>query len=157
MSSSSFEIRPATAADEPAVVALLPRLAAFEVPNGRAPEELWRGDRDLVVAWAAGERPDVEACVATVDGEVRGVAVVSEREEMLSGEPSAHLEILAVDARAEGRGIGSALVAGAERIAAARGLGAMSLNVFAANAKARALYERCGFDGELVRYFKRLG
>ena len=153
----SFEIRPATAADERAVVALLPRLAAFEVPNGRAPEELWRGDRDLVVAWAAGARPDVEVGVATVDGEVLGAVVVSERAEMLSGEPSAHLEILAVDARAEGRGMGSALVREAERLAAARGLGTMSLNVFAANAKARALYARCGFDGELVRYFKRLG
>ena len=163
----SHPIRPATPADAPAIVALLPRLAAFEVPNGRAPEELWRDDRALVLAWAEGGRGDVDVAVATDadgegggggnGGEVIGVAVISERRELLSGEPSAHLEILAVHERAEGSGTGSALLAEGERMARRRGLGSISLHVFAANRRALRLYERCGFDAELLRCFKRLG
>jgi len=153
----SHPIRPATPDDAPAIVALLPRLAAFDVPNDRAPEELWHGDRALVLAWAAGGRDDVDVAVATTaDAAIVGVAVIGERKELLSGTPSAHLEILAVHASAEGSGTGSALLDEAERLARARGLASMSLHVFAANARARALYERRGFDAELLRCFKRL-
>ena len=153
----SHSIGAATADDLPAVEALLPRLAAFDVPNGRASEELWHGDRELLRAWARGERGDVDVAIAR-DGDdtVVGLVAVSERAELLSGEPSAHLEILAVDADAEGAGLGSALLAEAERLARARGLPSMSLHVFAANGRARALYARHGFDEELLRCFKRL-
>jgi len=32
----------------------------------------------------------------------------------------------------------------------------MTLHVFASNARARGLYERCGYTGELLRYIKQL-
>ena len=37
-----------------------------------------------------------------------------------------------------------------------RGLPLITLNVFAGNARARRLYERAGFDVELLKYVKRV-
>lgn len=160
----NFSVRMAVAADESAIVALLPRLADFDVPATRAPEHLWHGDRDMVRAWAKGERSDVDIAVATADdassgsssSSVAGVVIVSERTDIFSGAPSAHLETLAVQESAQGLGVGSALLREADRLALARGAQGMSLHVFAANSRARALYERHGYDGELLRYFRPL-
>ena len=151
-----YLIRPATAADENAIAALMPRLADFTIPENRNPDHLWQGDLALVREWANGVRDDVEICVAESANTVVGVAVITERKELLSGEPSAHLEILALDKSAEGFGIASALMDEADGLAKARGAQSMTLHVFATNTKARALYERKGYDGELIRYIKSL-
>jgi len=152
----NYEIDPATSDDTEAILALLPRLAEFNVPADRNPEDLWRGDAEMVSDWAAGNRPDVEALVARTNKELIGVAIISFRKELLSSEPSAHLEVLALQKSAEGHGIAQALVQGAERLAVDNGAKSMSLHVFANNLKARALYERLDFEGELIRYFKLL-
>lgn len=151
-----FLIRTASGEDLPEIEAILPRLASFEVPEKREPEQLWHGDRDMFRAWANGERPDVFVSVAQMDNQVVGIAAISTRKELLSGEPSAHLEVLALLEKAEGSGIGTALLKEAESMATARGAKSMSLHVFAANKRARALYERHGFDGEVLRYFKSI-
>ena len=82
--------------------------------------------------------------------------MISFRKELLSGDPSAHLEVLALDQPAEGHGIATALMQETERLATANGALSMSLHVFANNTRARSLYERQGFDGELLRYHKPL-
>ena len=79
------------------------------------------------------------------------------RPELLSHEPSAHLEAIALDPAAEGRGVAQALLAAAEAAASARGALTMTLHVFAVNERARRLYDRAGYDGELMRYIKALG
>jgi len=150
------KIRTATAADKDAVIELLPRLADFDVPKHRNPDHLWQGDATMFGDWLTGSRPDVETLVAHFEGIVVGVAMLSIGKELLSGEPSAHLEVLAVAKAAEGKGIGSALMVSSERLAIEKGAKSMSLHVFANNMKARALYERKGFDGELLRYSKVL-
>lgn len=149
-------VRPARPEDLPAIEALLPRLADFDVPAHRRPEDLWHGDRDLARDWAAGGRDDVLMLVATIDDVVRGVVGASLQAEWLTGTPGAHVELLALDASCEGRGLGRELLARVEAAAAERGATSLSLNVFANNRRARALYERAGFHGELLRYFKPL-
>ncbi|MBX2883475.1 MAG: GNAT family N-acetyltransferase [Granulosicoccus sp.] len=150
-----FSIQPATKQDAAAIHQLLPRLAAFDVPEGRNPDDLWHGDRALLEAWEKDEN-DCQVLVATDASGVIGVAMVTLREELLSHEPSAHLEVLALSVPAQGRGIGKALLKEAQRIAADKGAKSMSLHVFANNTRARALYEREGFSGELLRYYKPL-
>lgn len=150
----NYSIREGTHADAAEIIALLPRLADFEVPKHRTPEHLWYGDRSLVQNWAKGDHPEVDIAVAVVDDKIVGIAVVSAKKELLSGEPSVHLESLAIDASVEGNGIGAALMKETESIALKRGANGISLHVFAVNTRARALYERHGFDGELMRYYK---
>ncbi len=151
-----YTINTATANDLNGILALLPRLADFDIPKNRNPDHLWGGDADMVREWAAGKRDDVHIRIAVSDKKVIGVAVVSDRKEMLSGEPSAHLEVLALDKSAEGFGIAASLIDASDSLAKARGAKTISLNVFANNTKARALYERKGYDGELMRYIKPL-
>jgi len=153
----NFTIQPACAADADAVLELIPRLADFSVPVNRNPEDLWRGDAEVFRAWVAGERPDVEVLVARVEGKTVGVSMFSFRKEMLSGEPSAHLETLAISKDVEGYGIAKALMHDTEKLVIAKGARSITLHVFANNTRARALYERQGFDGELLRYSKMLG
>jgi ribosomal protein S18 acetylase RimI-like enzyme len=134
---------------------LFPRLAAFDLPPERAPEDLWRDDAELLRQWAAGEQPNCLVRVAVGDdGAVLGLAMARLREELLSHAPSAHLEALAVRAGAEGLGIGTALVREMEQAVRAHGALSMTLHVFADNARARAVYERAGYRGELIRYIK---
>lgn len=152
----NYHIRSATPLDIEGIIALLPRLAAFEVPEHRAAEDLWLGDKRLLEAWAEGHRNDVDVAVAIAVDAVVGTVVLSERSELLTGLQSAHIEVLALAEIAEGHGIGSALMNEAEAMAVRRNLDCISLNVFTNNERARALYERKGFDGEMMRYFKPL-
>lgn len=78
------------------------------------------------------------------------------RPELLSHEPSAHLEALAVGEGAEGMGIGGALIAATEEEARARGALSITLHVFTRNHRARKVYKRAGYDEELIRCTKQI-
>lgn len=82
---------------------------------------------------------------------VRAAATVLYRR----GARVARLYSLAVDPVCRGRGLGALLVAALARDARRRGCSVMSLEVRAANAPARALYERLGFQpaGPLPGYY----
>ncbi|MCP3959804.1 MAG: GNAT family N-acetyltransferase [bacterium] len=153
----SYRIREATPGDLGAIRPLLPRLAAFDLPERRAPEDLWRGDEEMLLKWQEGQEPHLTAHVAVDGGDaILGISVMRLRPELLSSEPSAHLEVLAVAEGAEGQGIGKALVGEAEKAARASGARTMTLHVFGVNRRARGMYEKLGYDGELVRYIKDL-
>lgn len=142
-------------ADYEGMLELFPRLASFDLPQNRNPEHLWGGDAEILKGWAKGKRDDCFVHVAKNDDDkVLGVAMVTMRPELLSHSPSAHLEALAVDENAEGQGVGTALLASVEEEAQQRGALSMSLTVFARNQRARKVYERAGYDGELLRYIK---
>ena len=140
-----------------AMFALLPDLAAFEIPDRREPEHLWHGDRDMIEAWVRGERPECFAAVALdAEDEIGGFAFVTLREELLSHAPSAHLEVLVVAPTARRAGLGARLCDVAEQTARERGATSITLHVFGNNTRARALYRSLGYDEELLRCIKDL-
>ena len=145
----------ASPADFDELMALFPRLSSFEISAERNPKDLWRGDAEILRKWASGDR---EACFVLAERDadqgILGTAMVTMRAEPLSHFPSAHLEVLVVADGAEGRGIGGALLDAAEQEAMKRGARSMTLHVFASNHRARKVYERAGFDGEIIRYIK---
>ena len=152
-----YNIRSATAEDGSAMIALLPRLAAFEIPSHREARHLWESDQVLLETWLAGEAEHCQVHVAVDEADrVIGLTLTSLGSELLSREPSAHLEAIVVSETSQGVGVGEALLSNAE--AAAKGGGALSLtlNVFATNRRARNLYERLGYTGELIRHIKVL-
>ena len=149
------QITLAEAADVTEIDRLLPFLASFEVPAGRNPRDLWEGDAQILKEWAEGSRPECFVHVAKDDeGRLLGVSMISMRDELLSHNPSAHLEIIVVAGTAQRRGVASKLLQAAEGAARDQGAKSISLHVFSSNKKARALYEKAGYDGELVRYIK---
>ena len=150
-----MRIQLASPTDHHRMLELFPRLASFDVPENRNPEHLWSGDAEMLADWAAGKRPDIFVHVAKSDDDsILGVSMVTMRPELLSHAPSAHLEVVVVAEGAEGKGIGGKLLAAAEEEARVRGARSMTLHVFARNVRARRIYERAGFDGELIRYIK---
>ena len=156
VNNKGFRIVEADRSHGDAMLALMPRLADYDVPPTRNPRHLWEHDAEMMREWMEGR----ESCLVHValddDGRVLGFSMVRLRPELLSHEPSAHLEAIALDKAAEGRGIAKALLGEAERAAGAAGALSMTLHVFAVNERARALYERAGYDGELMRYIKHL-
>ncbi|MEQ8208040.1 MAG: GNAT family N-acetyltransferase [Woeseia sp.] len=152
----SIKIRDATISDSDAMLALLPRLAAFDIPAHREAEHLWAGDAALLREWLAGDAPQCLVQVAVSADRIVGMTLTTLRPDMLSHEPSAHLEVIVVAADAEGSGAGKALLAEAEQNARRHGAGAMTLHVIESNSRARAIYEHCGYAPELLRYIKEL-
>ena len=153
----SYLIREASTSDVEAIRQLLPRLAEFDIPERRSPDDLWRGDEDLLLRWQAGEEPDLFAYIAVGEGDsILGIVMTRLREELLSHAPSAHLEVLAVAKGAEGQGLGKALMTVAENAVRARGAETMTLHVFGVNTRARGMYEKLGYEGEIIRYIKDL-
>ena len=156
MSDSAFSIRDAVQADCDAILALMPRLADYDTPPSRNPKHLWMHDAELLEEWRKGDAECLVHVAVDANDTVLGFSLVRLRPELLSLEPSAHLEAIAIDKRAEGMGVGKALLVEAEASAKAHGALTMTLHVFAVNTRARALYKKAGYDGELMRYIKPL-
>ena len=154
---STFVIRMAEVSDLAAIQKLLPRLADFPAPRRLTTEDVWRYDGVAVAEWASGERPQTWVRVATDTAqEVVAVAVGSLIEDSFTGQPAVHLEVVVIDERVDGHGLGSRLIAEIESDGRQRGAAVMSLNVMTANHRARSLYERLGFEEEMIRASKPL-
>lgn len=152
----NYSIRPATVEDGEKMFALLPRLAAFQLPEHRKPEHTYSGDGKMLKKWMQGKEPDCFVYVAVDESEnLLGWSYVRMQAEFMSYEPGCHLEVILVDESASGQGIGQALLDISESEAKIRGAQSMTLHVWTNNTRARAMYEKNGFDGELMRYIKR--
>jgi ribosomal protein S18 acetylase RimI-like enzyme len=153
----NYEIREAIAADGEAMLALMPRLADFDVPESRNPQHLYGDDAKLLQRWLDGKEECLVQVAEDDEQQIVGFTLVRLRPELLSSEPSAHLEAITVSESAEGKGIARALLDAAEQGAKDSGALTMTLHVFASNTRARAFYDRSGYDGELIRYIKEIG
>jgi len=151
-----FEIRKAQPSDGDAMLELMPRLAEFDVPDRRDPEHLWRDDAKLLQRWIDGEEECLVHVAVSGEHNILGFTLTRIRPEPLSQEPSAHLEAIAVDRSAEGKGIAKALLNATEESASEHGAQSMTLHVISTNERARKFYEHSGYFGELVRYIKDL-
>lgn len=151
----NYSIRPATAKDGDKLYALLPRLAAFQLPNKRKPEHTYAGDGKMLKKWIAGQHPEAFVYVAVNnEDEILGWAYVTMQPEFMSYEPGCHLEVILVDEHAVGHGIGKALMNISEQEAKKRGAKSMTLHVWNNNQNARSMYAKLGFEAELMRYIK---
>ena len=103
-------------------------------------------------------RETSDILVTETDGAITAFALLEERETArLAGvKPRryAFLMDICVDERLHGQGIGSALLSACEDWARGRGLEYLELNVLEANAAARRLYERTGFQ-KIVNVMRR--
>ena len=153
----SYTIRYASPEDGEAMYALLPRLCAFDLPLNRKPEHTFTGDGKMLKQWMNGEHPNTFVHVAIdEDNKILAWSYVTLQPEFMSYAPSAHLEVILVSEEASGRGIGKRLLATAEKEAKERGAKSMTLHVWENNTVARSIYEKNGYDSELLRYIKWL-
>jgi GNAT superfamily N-acetyltransferase len=150
-------LRDARAEDEAALLELTRRLALFEPPSWRTRQEIIAADHPILVGALRHPSPDTSILVAEEPpGTIAGYVFTTTKQDYFTGRDHAHIEVLTVAESAEGRGIGRALLAGAEAWARSRGYGHITLNVFAVNRRARQVYEKNGYGEETVHYLKPL-
>jgi GNAT superfamily N-acetyltransferase len=150
-------VRAAVPADRDFVVALVPRLSAFGTSPLRPADTIDAAEAATLDRALADLPEDATLLVAELPGEgAAGLAYAETGVDYFTGERHGHLALLIVAGSGEGRGVGRALLAAIERWSASRGHRFLTLNVFAGNARARAVYERAGFAPDTVRYAKPL-
>lgn len=152
---TGVRIRRAEKADEAVLTALADRLAGFELPPWRTGGEIARADARAMIAAVDARRDEDQVFVAERNAEVVGCLHVLAATDFF-GRRHAHISVVATAAAAEGTGVGRALLAHAEAWARDKRLSLLTLNVFAANARARRVYARAGFTPETLRYAKPL-
>jgi ribosomal protein S18 acetylase RimI-like enzyme len=148
-------VRRAVAEDWPFILALIPRLTEFG-PEWRDRAQMADTEARAVAESLKGGDPDRGVFVAEHGAERLGFIEVWTLVDYFTGERHGHISNIVVTRESEGRGVGRALIAAAEAWGGERGYGMLTLHVFDANRGARAVYERCGFAPEMVRYVKPL-
>jgi GNAT superfamily N-acetyltransferase len=152
-----MRIRPAGMADLPFVLGLAPRLATFGLPSWRAEGHVVEAEGRALTRALEHASPDRPVVIAEdTDGSRVGFAYLERQTDYFTGREHTHIAVLAVADAAEGRGVGRALVAAAEDWARRHGDPFITLNVFAGNTRARAVYERLGYGAETLHYVKPL-
>lgn len=151
-------IRPARHDDEAFLVSLLPRLADFPLPVWRTAEEIARGDRQILLDALHGRIEHASILVAELSpgGERAGYVFATTGHDYFTRAAHAHVEVIAVTADAERRGVARALMDAIEQWAKRRGYKWVTLNVFDRNARARALYDSLGYEPETIHFRKDL-
>jgi GNAT superfamily N-acetyltransferase len=150
-------IRAARPGDRSFLLALIPRLADFPLPAWRTVDEIALADRSLLLDVLETGRSDAVILVAESAPEAPvGFVCATSRRDYFTQRVHAHVEVLAVEQRAQGRGVGSALMRAIEQWACALGHNVITLNAFTGNARARGLYEHLGYEPETLHYRKAL-
>jgi ribosomal protein S18 acetylase RimI-like enzyme len=152
-----FVVRPAVAEDFDFVVALVRRLAAFNLPAWRRAEHIVEAEtRELTKAFAEERHREDVFVAEEAGGTPLGFLYAERLADYFTGVRHGHVSMIAVAPVAEGRGVATALMRTAERWARNLGYPYLTLNVFHLNARARALYDRLGYQPDTVKYLKTL-
>ena len=157
--STNPSLRPARHDDEAFLVSLLPRLADFPLPAWRTAEEIARGDRQILLDALHGQRCEHSAILVAEllpGGERAGYVFATTKHDYFTRAAHAHVEVIAVEDAAQGRGVARALMDAIEQWARRRGYRWVTLNVFDRNVRAKALYGSLGYEPETVHFRKDL-
>ena len=153
----SLTLRPATPGDAAFLTLVTRRLGDFPVPAWRTAGEIAAADLRHMLPVLGHPAEDSLLLVAEQSPtEQVGCLFVTTEPDFFTGRPGAHIEVVAVMAEAEGRGVARRLMEAGEEWARQRGYDHVTLNVFLANARARSVYESLGYSAETVRYRKAL-
>ncbi len=136
-----IQIRPATSADIPLILALVRELAEYE----REPDAVTATEPMLADA-LFGAKPHAEAVIVEVEGLSVGFALFFHNFSTWTGRPSLYLEDLFVRPGARGKGAGKALLRHLAGLALDRGCGRFEWSVLDWNTPAIDFYRAMGAE-----------
>jgi len=135
----AIHIRRATPLDVPIILSFIHELAAYE----KLADQVVATENDLHMA-LFGERPVIEAVIATSDDEPVGYALFFPTFSTFLGKPGMYLEDVYVRPAARGLGIGRMLLEHLARITVQRGWGRLEWSVLDWNEPSIAFYKKLG-------------
>ncbi len=136
---AEIRIRPATPDDVPLIITFIRELAAYE----KLAHVVVTSDADMRAA-LFGERPVIEAVIASVDDAPAGYALFFPNFSTFLGKPGLYLEDLYVRPAARGVGAGRKLLEHLARIVVERGWGRLEWSVLDWNEPSMAFYKKMG-------------
>ena len=152
---SPLNVRLAHADDDEFILSLAARFVDFELPAWRKRNETLNGIR-ADIARHLRELPAASHLFVAEDeeGERLGFLHLQTQKDFFTGALNCHISDIVVSPDCEGSGVGSELIAYAERWAKQHRCKHVTLAVFPGNERARAFYQRRGFGTELLRMAK---
>ena len=154
---TATKLRAAVPADAPFLTSVTLRLGGVPLPPWRTAAEVAAADlRQMLAALHDPHARFLLLIAETTHNDPLGCVFATIEGDFFTGRPGAHVEVLAVRAEAEGKGVARLLLEAAEDWARQQGFDHVTLNVLVGNAHARAVYERIGYGAESVRYRKSL-
>jgi GNAT superfamily N-acetyltransferase len=139
LSRQRASIRPATVADVPLILSLIGELALYEKL-----EHVVSATEEGIQKALFGDRPGVEAVIATLDDDPVGFALFFANFSTFLGKPGLYLEDLFVRPAARGSGLGRMMLEYLARLAVERGWGRMEWAVLDWNEPAIGFYKKMG-------------
>ena len=136
---SDIHIRRATPLDVPIILTFIRELAEYE----KLADQVVATDDDLYVA-LFGERPVIEAVIATHGDEPVGYALFFPTFSTFLGKPGMYLEDVYVRPAARGLGIGRKILEHLARVTVQRGWGRLEWSVLDWNEPSIAFYRKLG-------------
>ena len=142
--------------DYEAVLKLTNRLSEFDLPEWRQTDQIDQTNLEMVRQALAASDPDNAIYVAEnkSTSQVVGYIRLQRQTDYFSGQPYGYIANIAVDQAFEGRGIGRKLLEKAEKWAQAEGFDQLRLHVFEENQHAQKVYEKIGFQKNIIDYIK---
>jgi GNAT superfamily N-acetyltransferase len=134
-----IQIEPAAPEDVPLIVTFIHELATYE----KLAHEVVATEGDMNTA-LFGERPVIEAVIASLDDQPVGYALFFPTFSTFLGKPGLYLEDLYVRPAARGHGVGRKLLEHLARLTVERGWGRLEWSVLDWNEPSIAFYKKMG-------------
>lgn len=136
---STLNLRPATPADVPQILAFIRDLAEYE----REPDAVHATEADLLRD-GFGPAKRFDCLIADLDGQPVGFALYFHNYSTWRGHAGIHVEDIFVQPQHRGKGIGKALLAQVAAIAVSEGCSRLQWDVLEWNTPAVGFYEQMG-------------
>lgn len=151
----TIRIRDYQPSDREFILSLVSRFSEFDLPEWRQREEIDGANRTSMEQALKLLRPDSAVYIAEDEnGTPAGFIHLQTETDYFRDEKYGYISDLAVDEPFEGQGLGRLLLETAEEWAHTRGYRLLALYVFAGNTRARKVYEKYGFQQEVLKYVK---
>ncbi len=150
-------IRQATTGDMEFIISLVPRLAEFGPPSWRNKAQMITTDTNILMDKLTHVPAGTVIFVATDSNNIPlGFIHLQSGSDYYNKEPHGHISDIVVAPGGEGKGTGRRLMEAAEAWARTQGYRWLTLSVFAQNVRAREVYERIGYEQDIMKYVKEL-
>lgn len=154
--SNSFIIRPAIDTDRQFIFELSPRLAEVARMPWHTDTAVQKMHDDYFAEVFANASPLQATFIAEQNKVPLGFIHTCSYKDEISNEACGTVPLLGVCSKAQGMGVGQALIKAAEGWSKEQGYRLLHLEVFSNNDKAKSFYQKLGFEAETIHMIKEL-